>query len=212
MFCCCLGKKLSTLISCEQALHLGDKVKTGRARGTREETRKRGVGVVGGCPRAALFVRPNRRACSQASTLRTLLPLASGSSHDPPPPPPHPFPSNVVRKDNLLAPFLLACSRLRDGGEKSFSNKKCEKRAGAGERQGATATAPFPKSCASYFRFARFNTFPLYYLRAWHRLPSCSKFNRERMWELLVFLIPLYHVKCPSTCDIYCRESSNSPD
>ena len=28
-------------------------------------------------------------------------------------------------------------------------------------------TAPFPKSCASYFRFARFNTFPLYYLRAW---------------------------------------------
>ena len=51
----------------------------------------------------------------------------------------------------------LACSRLRDGGGKSFSNKKCEKR----------ATAPFPKSCASYFRFARFNTFPLYYLRAW---------------------------------------------
>ena len=34
------------------------------------------------------------------------------------------------------------------------------------------ATAPFPKSCASYFRFARFNTFPLYYLRAWHRLHS----------------------------------------
>ena len=30
----------------------------------------------------------------------------------------------------------LACSRLRDGGGKSFSNKKCEKRAGAGERQG----------------------------------------------------------------------------
>ena len=29
----------------------------------------------------------------------------------------------------------LACSRLRDGGGKSFSNKKCEKRAGAGERQ-----------------------------------------------------------------------------
>ena len=32
------------------------------------------------------------------------------------------------------------------------------------------ATAPFPKSCASYFGFAHFNTFPLYYLRAWHRL------------------------------------------
>ena len=99
MFCCCLGKKLSTLISCEQALHLGDKVKTGRARGTREETRKRGVGVGGGwgCPRAARFVCPNRRACSQASTLRTLLPLASGSSHDPPPPPP-PLPQQCCAK------------------------------------------------------------------------------------------------------------------
>ena len=29
---------------------------------------------------------------------------------------------------------------------------------------------PFPKSCASYIRFARFNTSALYYLRAWHRL------------------------------------------
>ena len=32
------------------------------------------------------------------------------------------------------------------------------------------ATAPFPKSRVSYFRFARFNTSALYYLRAWHRL------------------------------------------
>ena len=67
----------------------------------------------------------------------------------------------------------LACSRLRDGGGKSFSNKKCKKRTGAGERQGGgqAATAPFPKLCASYFRFAHFHTLPLYYLRAWHRLP-----------------------------------------
>ena len=71
----------------------------------------------------------------------------------------------------------LACSRLWDGGGKSFSKKTCEKRAGAGETgrlspifPAATATAPFPKSCASYFRFARLNTFPLYYLRAWHKL------------------------------------------
>ena len=60
------------------------------------------------------------------------------------------------------AGVALACSRLRDGGGKSFSNKKCEKRAGAGERQLSAifpvATAPFPKSCASYFRFAPFNT------------------------------------------------------
>ena len=32
------------------------------------------------------------------------------------------------------------------------------------------ATALFPKLRASYFRFACFNTSPLYYLRAWHRL------------------------------------------
>ena len=47
----------------------------------------------------------------------------------------------------------VACSRLRDSGEKSFSKKKCEKRAGAGERPGSlpflaiflAATTPFPK-------------------------------------------------------------------
>ena len=64
----------------------------------------------------------------------------------------------------------IACSRLRDGGGKSFSNKKCEKRAIF-----PAATASFPKSCASYFRFARFTTFPLYYLRAWHRLYSAMQ-------------------------------------
>ena len=74
-----------------------------------------------------------------------------------------------------LAGWALACSRLRDSAEKSFSKKKCEKRAGAGERQGGSpiflaATAPFPKSPASYFRFARFNTSALCYLRAWHGL------------------------------------------
>ena len=35
-----------------------------------------------------------------------------------------------------VGPLLqLACSRLRDGGGKSFSNKKCEKRAGAGRHR-----------------------------------------------------------------------------
>ena len=57
----------------------------------------------------------------------------------------------------------LACSRLRDGGGKSFSTRNAKNARGLG-------TDPFPKSCPSYFRFARFNTFPLYYLRAWHRL------------------------------------------
>ena len=78
----------------------------------------------------------------------------------------------AMRSVSLFSSRAVACSRLRDGGGKSFSNKKSKKRAGAGERQGVfpAATAPFPKSRASFFCFARFNTFPLYYLRAWHRL------------------------------------------
>ena len=45
-----------------------------------------------------------------------------------------------------------------------------------------------PKSRASYFRFARFNTSSLYYLRAWHRLgvrrhkKSASEASREVGW------------------------------
>ena len=42
--------------------------------------------------------------------------------------------TNVFSSEKASHP--VACSRLRDGGGKSFSNKKCEKRAGAGERQG----------------------------------------------------------------------------
>ena len=44
------------------------------------------------------------------------------------------------------------------------------------------ATAPFPESCASYFRFTRFNTFPLYYLRAWHRLNRLVKEFSFYLW------------------------------
>ena len=48
--------------------------------------------------------------------------------------------------------------------------KKCEKRAEAGERHFSRRHRPFSKSRASYFRSARFDTSPPYYLRAWHRL------------------------------------------
>ena len=51
-------------IACEQALYLGDIVKSGRLRGTREETRRLGRS------RAVRFARPNRRACSQAINSR----------------------------------------------------------------------------------------------------------------------------------------------
>ena len=57
----------------------------------------------------------------------------------------------------------LACSRLRDGGEKSFSEKKIQKTSGGWG--GTGRHRPF-----SYFRFARFNKSSLYYLRTWHRL------------------------------------------
>ena len=93
----------------------------------------------------------------------------------------------------------VACSRLRDDGGKLFSNKKCEKRAGA-----AAATAPFPKSCASYFCFARFNTFPLYYLRAWHRHLYCSistffmHLNHYRVLAILPNQLVRYQENYPS--------------
>ena len=79
-------------------------------------------------------------------------------------------------RDKLMrSHFSVACSRLRSRWWwKSRSVIRNAKNArGWGETGRAifpAATAPFPKSCASYFRFARFNTFPLYYLRAWHRL------------------------------------------
>ena len=41
---CPLSDLTTFLIACEQALHLGDIVKSTRARGTREETRLRGAG------------------------------------------------------------------------------------------------------------------------------------------------------------------------
>ena len=44
--------------------------------------------------------------------------------------------------------LILACSRLRDSGEKSFSKKKCEKRAGAGERRPFFSPPPSPFSRA----------------------------------------------------------------
>ena len=61
----------------------------------------------------------------------------------------------------------LACSRLRDGGGKSSKLIRNAKNArGLGRDRAALShfpavTDPFPKSGASYFRFARFNTFPL---------------------------------------------------
>ena len=81
--------------------------------------------------------------------------------------------------EGLFTTKELACSRLWDSGEKSFSKKKCEKRAGNGDRGPFSSPPPppfpFPKSRASYFRFARFNTPALYYLRAWHRLQKSQQ-------------------------------------
>ena len=62
--------------------------------------------------------------------------------------------------------------------------KKCEKRAGAGERHFSRCHRPFPKSRASYFRSARFNTSPPYYLRAWHRLME-SRILGFGIWNTL---------------------------
>ena len=55
-----IGKEVTRLaLACEQALHLGNIVKSRRTKGTREETGKQ-AGA------ASLRSRPNMRACSQA--------------------------------------------------------------------------------------------------------------------------------------------------
>ena len=59
--------KFCTGLACEQALHLGDIVKSRRARGTREETRKRECcSLARSC--AAGFALLNRRARCEAGT------------------------------------------------------------------------------------------------------------------------------------------------
>ena len=77
---------------------------------------------------------------------------------------------------------VLACSRLRDSGEKSFSIKKCEKRIGAG------------RTCL-IFRSARFNTSPLYYLRAWHSLTNfrISNIGFVPAWSLVPTSLPRWY-------------------
>ena len=81
---------------------------------------------------------------------------------------------DVIRAN--LVPYFLACSRLQDSGERSFSEKKCEKGAGAHFSSifspiFPAATAPFPPSRARLiFALPVLNTSPLYYLRAWHKL------------------------------------------
>ena len=85
----------------------------------------------------------------------------------------------IVQSDKLPKPWTerfahvnVACSRLRDSGEKSFSKKKWEKRAGAGERRGGASHfshrhRPLSQVARVLFSLYSFNTSPLYYLRAW---------------------------------------------
>ena len=62
----------------------------------------------------------------------------------------------------------LACSRLRNSGEseKSFKNKKTR------------APPPLPSRARLIFALLSFNTSPLYYLRAWHRLIRSTPVSR----------------------------------
>ena len=64
---------LACELACEQALHLGDIVKSTRARGTREETDPSRLRSSLARSRAACFARPNRRACSQANKMTMIF-------------------------------------------------------------------------------------------------------------------------------------------
>ena len=53
------------------------------------------------------------------------------------------------------------------------------------------ATAPFPKSRASYFRYARFNTSALYHLRAWNKLIWHQRWSKRKSSSCILFRIYL---------------------
>ena len=65
------------------------------------------------------------------------------------------FLDSVLQRTDQISQTKVACSRLRDGGGKSFSKKKCEKRAGAGERQGGGACTHFFNGLGSVSRTSR---------------------------------------------------------
>ena len=76
----------------------------------------------------------------------------------------------------VMASPRAACSRLRDSVKSRSVKRNAKNARGLGRDRAALSHfsrrhPPFAKSRASYFRFARFNTSALYYLRAWHRLP-----------------------------------------
>ena len=59
----------------------------------------------------------------------------------------------------------------------------------------------FPKLLASYFCFARFNMFLLYYLRAWHRLLTANSPNPiSRHFQGKKLISPLSLLTPPSPC------------
>ena len=66
-------------------------------------------------------------------------------------------------QQSLLIELIFSCFpglfQLQDGGEKAFSKRNAKNARRLGRD---AATAPFPKSRASYFPSARFNTSPLY--------------------------------------------------
>ena len=76
---------------------------------------------------------------------------------------------------------------------KSRSVKRNAKNArGLGRDIFLAATAPFPKSRPSYFRFARFNTSALCYLRAWHRL---GKSENRKVTDIVSFVLTMLWVR-----------------
>ena len=84
------------------------------------------------------------------------------------------WPVNFKMRDYIgrqVTPPKLPYSGLRDSGEKSFSKKKCEERAGVGESLFSRRHRPFsPSRARLIFALLVLLTSPLYYLRAWYRL------------------------------------------
>ena len=120
-----------------------------------------------------------------------LLPVSALPGETKPPPkgiqklnPTHTWAPLLERPGNFSGPKEILKSKLVEQQHssqavpcskivvKTRSVKRCKINA-------KNARAPFPKSRASYFRSARFNTSPLCYLRACHRLHSSQLTNQS---------------------------------
>ena len=99
---------------------------------------------------------------------------------------------SFVSRWNRFELLIVACSRLRDSGEKGEEKTRTKKRAGAGERQGHRPLFSPGSRARIIFAFPLCSRRP-YYLRAWNRLCwswrfDCNTASLHQVMRSIVYL------------------------